>query len=170
MGKLSTPLIFIGYSGKTFSLPSFSLMSNTKSLLAPLKEEEINVSVSGPKKMNVPFTFSHSSSLAGDFKKAETYLKFQESIFYTRGVDLRCVWWQESTWKYLLCVWGSKQTSQFTAGEWCQVCRSMEEANHPWADQRHHISLFQGKGNGKRKGKQIKGWRERGNPSHMEDT
>lgn len=89
MGKLSTPLIFIGYSGKTLSLPSFSLMWNTKSLLAPLKEEEINVSVSGPKKMNVPFTFSHDFSLAGDFKKAETYLKFQESIFYTRGMDLR---------------------------------------------------------------------------------
>lgn len=88
MGKLSPPFIFIGYSGKTLSPPSFSLMWNTKPLLAPLKEEEINVSVSGPKKMNVPFTFSHSLSLAGDFLKTETYLKLQESIFNTRGMEL----------------------------------------------------------------------------------
>lgn len=89
MGKLSPLFIFIGCSGKTLSLPSFSLMWDTKSLLAPLKEEEINVSVSGPKKMNVPFTFSHSLSLAGDFKKGETYLKLQESIFYTRDMEFR---------------------------------------------------------------------------------
>lgn len=158
MGKLSSPSIFISYSGKTLSLPSFSLMWNTKSLLGPLKAREINISVLGPKKMNVPFIFSYS--LAGDFKKAETYLKLQDLIFYTRGMELQWAWWQKYLYEYLSGAWSSKQTLHFTAGEWCQVCRSQGRRIQPpifwWADQRHHISLFQENGNGK-----IKGWRKR---------
>ena len=80
---------------KTLSLPCFLWTWNTESLLAPLKEEDTYVSVSGPKKMNVSLTFSHSLSLAGVFKKAETSssgsqflplgLRVQMSPQYTHG-------------------------------------------------------------------------------------
>lgn len=63
-------------------------MWNTKSLLGPLKEEEIYVSISGPKKINVPFTFSHRLSLVGAFEKAETF-QVPGVSFYTRGSELR---------------------------------------------------------------------------------
>ena len=80
---------------KTLSLPCFLWTWNTESLLAPLKEEDTYVSVSGPKKMNVSLIFSHSLSLAGVFKKAETSssgsqflplgLRVQMSPQYTHG-------------------------------------------------------------------------------------
>lgn len=87
-GRLLSPSIFISYSGKTLSLPTFSLMWNTKSLLALLKAEEITISAPGPKKMTAPFIFPYGLSLAGDCEKAETYLKLLDFSFYTRERSL----------------------------------------------------------------------------------
>ena len=57
---------------KTLSLPCFLWKWNTESLLVSLKEKDIYVSVSGPKKMNMSLTSSHSLSLAGVFEKTES--------------------------------------------------------------------------------------------------
>lgn len=132
-GESSLPSIFIGYSGKTLSLPSFPLMWNTKSLLGPLKEEEIYVSISGPKKINVPFTFSHRLSLVGAFEKAETYFKFQESVS-TPGARSSDEPGGGNTHRSTCLVFGA-QNRPCTAGDCCWVCRSGEEANHPSSDE-----------------------------------
>lgn len=152
---------------KTLSLPCFLWKWNTESLLVSLKEKDIYISVPGPKKMNVSLTFSHSLSLAGVFKKTES--SSSGSQFPPQGLRAQMI--PQYTHGSTCLKFGAQTDLVLHSRRLVLSLQKQGRGQSPifwWADQRHHISLFQGKGNGKIKGKQITEWRERGNPSHME--
>lgn len=103
-----------GNCGKTFPLPILSLMWHTDSLLAPLKAEEMNVSVCDPKKTNMPSTFVFLVSLWLQTSRRQRQTGSSGSQFSKPAAQSRAQVspWQEHLQRYLPWARGSKLTQK----------------------------------------------------------